>query len=130
MSDWENPRWIPGQLTPVQKFYIPESDPEPVSIAMGATFWCRSCGLAMLGKQTEKWPDGYTAPFGYIAFLVEHPWPPESWLDQDAEIWFCPNNAKRFFVSYPITVLEIDNAGMVKQSIVPPWSKLFDKDRI
>lgn len=130
MSDWENPRWIPGQFTPAKMVYIPQSDPESQSIILASQMICTHCGMHMMTNRVDRWPDGFTAPFGYVAFLVEHPWLPESILDQDAEVWFCPNNAKRFFVSYPLTVLEIDHAGMVKQSIVPPMWKLFDKDRI
>lgn len=78
----------------------------------------------MLGRQVDSWPDGYTTPFGHVSFLVEHPYYPDWFCEQDVDQWFCPNNAKRFFVSYPITVLEIDHACMVKQSIVnPAWKK-------
>jgi hypothetical protein len=75
----------------------------------------------LLAKWKQDWPDGYRSPEHAAALLVEHASAPPSWLEQDAPIEFCPNNGKRFFVQYPLTVLELDVEGKPIAPPLPMW---------
>lgn len=88
------------------------AETNPHRILPDCNFFCEFCGTTLLAKRRDRWADGYQVPEHVAAFLAEHPTVPESILDMDIiDLPFCPNNGKRFFVSYALTVLQLDIDG-------------------
>lgn len=94
--------------SPILYYPVPVSDPKEVPILLVSSLTCRFCGMVMLGRTVNKWPDGSITPKDYVTFLVDHGDTPEYRLDLDCPIPFCPNNGKQFFVAYQLCVIPVD----------------------
>lgn len=90
---------------------ITMAETNPHRILPGCNFVCELCGMDLTAKLNNQWADGYEVPEHIAAFLVEHAPMPQFVLDLDMPVRFCPNNGKRFFVSYSLTVLQLDIDG-------------------
>lgn len=124
MKDFGQPRWYPGRIVPSQVTMV---ETNPAGIIPGGYFVCGFCGVTLLGKFRNEWPGGYKAPDHVQALLVEHPGMPVSVLELDIQIdCWCPNNGKRFFVSYSLTVLELDECGNPRTPIDFPVFKVVN----